>query len=296
MANLMFLREKDLALGDDVLYDTNVIKNRNDLSTPTLSRKFIGADGQNGPISNAVSIIPKNPTNQSTYQFNGMMDSIVQLSSNIDPRQMGVMGSSSTTLGEAQQLQANNNVKSLFEIRINNIGERQFWNQWYRSYRENFAGADKKIIRVSNSLGSQNIEFTKEDIMSSSDPDVKVTSKTELANERAQQIANLTPLLIATMNNPAKPQISRTMAERKLYELNDVSADEQFIYSPPSWEELDARDKLPLLNHNDPLGIRIAPEEMNADQTTYMVIFNQALPTPATKAAIEARKQAIVQK
>lgn len=45
MANLMFIREKDLALGDDVLYDTNVIKNKNDLSTPTLSRKFIGADG-----------------------------------------------------------------------------------------------------------------------------------------------------------------------------------------------------------------------------------------------------------
>lgn len=50
MANLMFIREKDSALGDDVLYDTNVIKNRNDLATPTLGKKFIGVDGSMGSI------------------------------------------------------------------------------------------------------------------------------------------------------------------------------------------------------------------------------------------------------
>ena len=44
LANLMFLREKDAALGDDVLYDSNVIKNPNDLVTPSLNKKFIGAD------------------------------------------------------------------------------------------------------------------------------------------------------------------------------------------------------------------------------------------------------------
>lgn len=294
LANLMFIREKDLALGDDVIYDTNVIKNKNDLSTPTLSRKFIGADGSMGNISNAVSIIPKNPSSGATYSFMDKLDSMVSLASGMDARQMGISGGANVTLGEAQQIQANNNVKSLFEIRINSQGEKQFWKLWYRAYRENFGSGEKKVIRVTNSLGSQNIEFEKEDILGTADPDVKVTSKTELANERAQKMANLTPLLIATMNNPAKPAIARAMAERKLYELNDVTEDEQFVYVPPSWEELDARDKLPLLNWNDPDGVKIAPEEMGADHMTYITVFGQALPTPATKAAIEARKRALI--
>jgi len=41
LANLMFLKEKDAALGDDIIYDTNIIKNRNDLSKSTLNKKFI---------------------------------------------------------------------------------------------------------------------------------------------------------------------------------------------------------------------------------------------------------------
>lgn len=80
------------------------------------------------------------------------MDSIVQLASGMDARQMGITGGANVTLGEAQQIQANNNVKSLFEIRINNQGEKQFWKLWFRAYRENFEEADTKIIRVSNSL------------------------------------------------------------------------------------------------------------------------------------------------
>ncbi len=296
MANLMFIREKDFMLWDDVLYDTNVIKNKNDLSTPTLSRKFIWADWTMWPINNAVSIIPKNPNSSSPYNFNDYLDRINQLATWMDARQMWIEWGSNITLWEAQQLQANNNVKSLFEIRINNIWEKQFWNLWYRAYRENFDEANSKIIRVSNSLWVQNIEFTKDDILSKSDPDVRIVSKTEISNERAQQIAQLTPLLISIIQDPNKSQISRTMAQRKLLELAWIEEDEQYIYVNPSWEELDARDKLPLLNNNDPDWIPVDPEEVEADQMTYITIFNQALPTPATKAAIQARKDIIIQK
>lgn len=46
LANLMFLREKDAALGDDVIFDQNIVKNPNDLTRPTINKKFIGADGR----------------------------------------------------------------------------------------------------------------------------------------------------------------------------------------------------------------------------------------------------------
>jgi hypothetical protein len=290
----MFLKEKDAALGDDVIYDTNVVKNKNDLSTPTLSKKFIWADFTM-MTGNPFYTVPKNPAQPSTYNFSDFLDRMTQLSSGIDARQMGIQGSSSVTLGEAQQIQANNNVKSLFEIRINNMWEKTFWELWYRAYKENFSDAEKKLVRVTNALWTQNFEFTKDDLMTSQDPDVEIRAKSDIASERQAQMANLAPLLMAAMNNPAKSQIAKTMAERKLYELNNIEEDESFIYVPPSWEEIDAMWKLPLLNNNDPLGITIQPDEVNLDHMTYITIFKQALPTPATKAAIEARKQAMIE-
>ena len=111
---------------------------------------------------------------------------------------------------------------------------------------------------MSNPLGAQNIEFTKEDILSESDPDLRIESKTELQNKKQQNIANLTPLLYAAINNPAKSQIARTMAERKLYELCDVSTEEQYMYVTPSWEELDGFPvimRVPVLwGDMDPMG------------------------------------------
>lgn len=294
MANLMFLREKDLALWDDILYDTNLIKNRNDLSTPTLSKKFIGADFTM-MTQNPFYTVPKNPTQPSTYNFSDFLDRISQIATGIDARQMWVQWGSNITLWEAQQLQANNNIKSLFEIRINNQWEKQFWNLWYRAYKENFWEAEKKVVRVTNSMWIQNIEFTKEDLISQKDPDVMVKSKSEITSEKNQQIANLAPLLMQTSADPTAPQIARTYAKRKLYELNNIDEDEAFIYVPPSWEEIDAIDKLPLLNNNDADWVAIDPSEMNLDQMTYITVFKQALPTPATKAAIEARKMAMIQ-
>ena len=58
LKNLKLIREKDLGLGDDLLIDTNKVKNRTDLlKAPSLTRRrLIGVDGD---TSNAVSTIPK---------------------------------------------------------------------------------------------------------------------------------------------------------------------------------------------------------------------------------------------
>ena len=220
------------------------------------------------------------------------LSSMRQDATGIDARQMGISGGPDVTLGEAQQLQANNNLRSLFEIRINNQGEKQFWMLWLRAYRQNFKDGDVKVIRVSSPLGQNNVEFTKKDLISSQDPDVEIKSKVEIENERQKQIAQLTPTLMAISVDPEASKISRTMAKRKLLELANVELDEQLIYASPSAEESDARDKIALLNENDILGAKIDPEYMDVDHQTYEIIFTQALPTPATIAAIKARRDA----
>ena len=118
-ANLMFIREKDAALGDDILFDTNIVKNPNDLTRPTITKKYIGADGTMGNIGAAVAVIPKNPAPASNYNFLELLDRGTELATGIDARQMGVSGSGDVTLGEAQQIQSNANLRIQY---INNIG------------------------------------------------------------------------------------------------------------------------------------------------------------------------------
>ena len=63
-ANLMFIREKDLALGDPTLFDAAAI-NKNNLTQPTINKLFIPVDAskiQGGNIQNAMSVVPRNPS------------------------------------------------------------------------------------------------------------------------------------------------------------------------------------------------------------------------------------------
>jgi hypothetical protein len=83
----------------------------------------------------------------------------------VDARQLGIEGSRAITAQEAQMLQANNNLKSVFKNRINNVGEKQFWKLWLRAYHENFESAGKKVIRVTDSFGVTNVELKKKDFL-----------------------------------------------------------------------------------------------------------------------------------
>lgn len=201
-------------------------------------------------------------------------------------------GTKNTTLGEAQQLQANNNLKTIFNNRINARGEKFFWQLWYRCYRENFTSSAEKVVRVTNSFGSTNVEFKKADFLTDEDPDVSVMTKSEYVAIRDEQRQNLTPLLLSVMNNPNKPAISKAMAERKLYDLSEVPEDEALVYAPPSYEEMDAMQKLELINNQDMLGAQI--DNMEVDHLTYILVFERAIDSPVKWAAIEARKQAII--
>lgn len=114
-----------------------------------------------------------------------------------------------------------------------------------------------------------------------------------MKQEKAAMRANITPLLLSVMNNPNKPAIAKNMAERKLYELSNIEEDEQLVYAPPTYEEMDAMQKLILLNNNDMLGAKI--DDPNVDHLTYIIVFQRALNTPAKFAAIEARKMAMIE-
>lgn len=294
-ANLMFIREKDAALGDDILFDTNIVKNPNDLTRPTITKKYIGADGTMGNIGGAVAVIPKNPAPASNYNFLELLDRGTELATGIDARQMGISGGADVTLGEAQQIQSNANLRVQYINNIGMIGERSFWKTWLRAYHENFERSSKKIIRVSDSFGEKPIVFTKKDFLSEEDPDVKVESQGDIDAKRRQDIANLNPMLQVIIADPTKSQFAKNYALKKALILNGMREDEAEVFNEPTFEELDAKNKLILINNNDPDGARIDPMAMEVDHSVYITIFRQAIDNDVKWAAINARKQAILQ-
>lgn len=127
--------------------------------------------------------VPRNPSPPSNYNFINFLDQASSYITGQDARQMGVTGSNPITLGEAQQLQENANVIAKYTNIIGKIGDVNFWKLWLRSYHENFTGAEKKVIRVTDAFGTKNIEFTKEDFLTEEDPDITI----ELASEEYEK-------------------------------------------------------------------------------------------------------------
>ena len=97
------------------------------------------------------------------------------------------------------------------------------------------------------------------------------------------------------MADPNKSALSKNQALRKYLVLNGMSDDEAKEYAPPSYEELDALQKLELINANNPLGAEIDPDSAgDVDHNSYIMVFRQAMDNPVKYQAIEARKQMII--
>lgn len=296
LANLMFLKEKDVALGDDVIFDTNIIKNPNDLVRPTMNKKFIGADGRQWPISGALMTVPRNPAPPSNYNFINFLDQASSYVTWQDARQMWVTWSNPVTLGEAQQLQENANVIAKYTNIIGKIGDVNFWKLWLRSYHENFTGAEKKVIRVTDAFGTKNIEFTKEDFLTEEDPDITIELASEEHEKNEKNKLTLWPILMQMAVDPNLSQFNRKNIQCKLLEMNGVNKDELELYVKEIPEVLDAMNLLELINNNIEEWAVIDPATADTvDHSVYIAVFKQALDIPLKYKAIEARKQMIIQ-
>ena len=64
------------------------------------------------------------------------------------------------------------------------------------------------------------------------------------------------------------------------------------VMIPPSYEEIDAQEKIALLNFNDMQGAEVG--SLEEDHMTYLVMLEKAQDTPAKYEAIRRRKEAYV--
>jgi hypothetical protein len=217
----------------------------------------------------------------------------IQLDTGIDSRTLGVQGDKSITLGESQIIQSNANVRLGLNITVNNWSEKWFWRNWYRCYQEFFSNKDRKFIRIAGSFSVNTVEFRKDDFMGSQDPDVVIESEGQVKAMREQQKLQFQAQLPIILQDPNTPTISKNYAKRYAFKLMGLSREQIAVLVPLTYEELDAQNKVKLINENNPLALQI--DEMNVDHYTYLIYFDTALDTPTKYRAIEQRKRAIIQ-
>lgn len=195
--------------------------------------------------------VPKSPMSGSTFSMENSLDKLIEEGTGISDQRAGLMGDRSLTATENQQLQANSNLKLALKTKINNWGERDFWALWFRCYKEYFRNADKKVVRVTHSFGVKTIEFKKRDFITSADPEIDIQSESSILAERQKELTKFMAVSDTIFQSRNSPRIAKDFARRKLLRLSDVPEDEIYVFVPESPEEIDAKEKLELINNGD---------------------------------------------
>ena len=87
--------------------------------------------------------------------------------------------------------------------------------------------------------------------MAISDPDIIVESKKYIEQMRAKQQVAFAAKLPIILQDPAIPQISKKFALRYSLKLDGIDKEYIKILVPESYEELDANQKVTLLDNNN---------------------------------------------
>lgn len=278
--NLRIAAEKAL-IYPMYLYNRDKILNRRDLDFAF--NKFIAVRGDVGnnvvvPLNKAVSRTGDVLANEQS------LDNDIEISTGASKNSQGVMSEQQRTLGEQEIVQANANLRYLLGSKINAWGERRFWKLWYRLYKQNFPGTDKKIIRIKSAIGNQYATITRRIFITKNDPDIFIGSKLETEQKRQRDSLSFESIVPMFITDPSIPLSSRNFIKRHLLRLKGVANEVIAIMVPDTPDEYKAKMENELLNNNSK-----EPEiDIREDHLSHIVIHSQAEKTPATMGHINA--------
>ena len=249
--NLMLKMAYKNAMWWDRLINTKKIKDLSWLSTPTLDWKDIPVNvEENENINNIISYVQKDTPTQLPQELKNWLQEETILDTWIDRNTQWVLAQWSNTLWEREMAQKNANLRFLLWSKQAMWWEMFRWKYlWYRQYAANLKSIDKKEFVLETWYTEDFHAFTKDDFVWSGLLNVKIESKAEVEQERAQM------KLDRMASYPQ--QIQEAMAEWQKWKLlilqrnrmRDIWEPEQRVMQiyPYSIDELNARDKFKIL-------------------------------------------------
>jgi hypothetical protein len=196
------------------------------------------------------------------------------------------------TLGEAQQIQSNANLRLGLNVQVASWSEKKFWRLWYECYKSNFKSAKGKIIRVVTTFGTNVVNIRPDDLKCATDPDIYVEFKSKAKALNEQEKAGFMATLPLLLQDPNTPKISKKFALRKSMRLNGMKRDEVYAQVPKDGDELNADNAVQLINREKFPASLFDGERK--DWMTYMVVIQSAIDNPVKFATLEKIKNIII--
>lgn len=291
LMNLRLINAKFNTYGQMNMYDSKIVKNVDQLRSPSTNPKWIPVDTTFGPIQNAIYPVPRQQIAQDSWNVSQEISRQIQLDTGFDSRTLGTQGDKVITLGESQQIQANANIRFALNFEISAWGEKKFWSIWYQSYKNNLNKSKRKYVRISSGFALRAIELTAKDFILGKDPIVYIESRKNVEAMREKERAALSSHLPFILQDPTLSLYAKRHMLKKSLKLSGMSQEDVNVIDK-TYEERDAEEMLPLLDNDDASGAEI--DKMDVDHSVYIAVFERALDTDAKFAAIEARKMAML--
>lgn len=291
LLNLRMADAKFSTFGQMNLVNTDIVKNTNDLLSPSTKTKWIWVNAWAWSLSNAVYPVPRQSIMSDSYNVSNELSSQLQLDTWMSENTLWV-AEKGLTLWQSQQVQQNANLRLSLWISISNWGEEDFWKfMWFRTYNEYFDTEESKFIRVANGFDSMPVEFRRDDFIWIENPEIRIESKKKAEQDRQKENAAFQTSMPYFMQDPTIPKIIKTLALRYSMRLQ-WSPREMIKLLTYNKDEEWAKAKVIAINNKDDKGILI--DNMSDDHQTYLVMFESAIDSPIKDRAIQARKQAYI--
>jgi len=166
---------------------------------------------------------------------------------------------------------------------------------WYRRYKNNFSkeAMDKKVMRIVGASGIEWRGYTKDQLITKTDPDVEVTSRFVVQQERIKERVSLTEYLGLVLQEPAT---DRKYALEKLGKAYGLKSDELERLSPPSIDEIVALQENESLNNDsfdDPYPVLVKKDQ---DHNVHLRIHDRVKENDKKPAHQKAHEEALLLK
>ena len=264
------------------IYNTNAVKNRNDLNFGF--NKFIPVDGA---APNQIVPLQKSFNNMGLLNFiYQTLDQSAQKATASPELKQGATPQQDRTLGEQNILVNEANTRLSLSAKVFGWSEKRFWRQWYQCYKDNFKeNIDEKVLRLTGQLAGKWRPLRKENLFAKIDPDIVVDSAALAQAKQDKQKANLTGYFGFALSDPLA---DRRYGMIKLAEVNGMSRDEINQLFPPTIDELVARDENDKLSNNEYVQVK-----KDDDHNVHFREHKKAADTKETYAHVEAHKLAL---
>jgi hypothetical protein len=201
------------------------------------------------------------------------------------------MSEEKRTATELNLMSAKVDTRYSLSAKIFGWSEKRFWRDWYHLYKDHFQdGIDEKVIRIVGAMGSKWRKLTRENIISKTDPDIKIESKVisdVVKYNELQKYRMFIKDVIAT--DPENSNIRFGL--RKIGRLSGFDKEEVEQVLPPSVDEMNAEAENEKLDAG-----KLVKVQVYDDDFVHMEVHNKAADTAEKYAHIEAHKKAMMLK